>query len=392
MLDVSHTGVNVGEALAGVICEFDLMRSSDIAVVSDNAANMDVAAKASMLSPHIKCFAHTVNLACQKGVTVEGLKALLSKVRRIITFFHKSTTATAALKLHQNTDKQHKLVKDVSTRWNSTYEMLARYVEQHETVTKILSSSDFRNNVKGIIPLSPDDVSDLELVIKVLAPLKQITTIMFDTKVPTIPLILVFKMRIINALRAEDNDSEVVCSVKNAIWVNMEKRYTNLETQEFLYVATALDPRFKCLLDLPEVKREELYSKLAERAEVIDIQTESTVHDVTVATPTSPRAGSSSGSLPSLPRQPNLDENQNKLTEVLCEPVKKKAESVMEELLGDVYITNTDPAVSASEQARVEVEKYRSKKGGSIKICSTAFLFELQDIKQKVQASSAEQK
>ncbi|WAR07747.1 TRA1-like protein [Mya arenaria] len=55
MLDVSHTGVNVGEALAGVICEFDLMRSSGIAVVSDNAANMDVVAKAAMLSPHIKC-------------------------------------------------------------------------------------------------------------------------------------------------------------------------------------------------------------------------------------------------------------------------------------------------------------------------------------------------
>ncbi|WAR07746.1 ZBED1-like protein [Mya arenaria] len=250
--------------------------------------------------------------------------------------------------MYQNTDKQHKLVQDVSTRWNSTYEMLARYVEQHETVIKILSSSDFRKNVKGIVPLSPDDVSDLELVIKVLALLKQITTIMCDTKIPTIPLILVFKMRIINALRAEDNDSELVCSVKNAIRVNMEKRYTNLETEEFLYIATALDPRFKCLPDLPEVKREELYSKLADRAEVIDIQTESTGHDVTIATPTSPRAGSSSGSLPSLPRLPNLDENQNKLTE-------------------DVYITNTDPAVSASEQTRVEVEKYRSRKAAPLK-------------------------
>ncbi|XP_052799144.1 E3 SUMO-protein ligase ZBED1-like [Mya arenaria] len=71
MLDVSHTGVNVGEALAGVVAEFGLQRPSGTAVVTDNAANMDIAAKAAMLTPHVKCFAHTVNLACQKGVKVQ---------------------------------------------------------------------------------------------------------------------------------------------------------------------------------------------------------------------------------------------------------------------------------------------------------------------------------
>ncbi|XP_052778645.1 E3 SUMO-protein ligase ZBED1-like [Mya arenaria] len=125
MLDVSHTGVNVGEALAGVVAEFGLQRPSGTAVVTDNAANMDIAAKAAMLTPHVKCFAHTVNLACQKGVKVQEFQPLLTKVRRIVSFFHKSTTATALLKLNQK-NKELKLIQDVSTRWNSTYDMLQR--------------------------------------------------------------------------------------------------------------------------------------------------------------------------------------------------------------------------------------------------------------------------
>lgn len=37
-----------------------------IAVATDNARNMDTAVNESGLSPHIKCFAHTLNLAAQK--------------------------------------------------------------------------------------------------------------------------------------------------------------------------------------------------------------------------------------------------------------------------------------------------------------------------------------
>jgi len=97
MLDESHIGINVGEAFSSIIDEFDLQRPPDIAFVSDNAANMDIAAKIATLSSHVKCFAHTINLTYQNCVKGPELQNACSKVWQIVTFFHKLTTATATL-------------------------------------------------------------------------------------------------------------------------------------------------------------------------------------------------------------------------------------------------------------------------------------------------------
>ncbi|CAM4537067.1 unnamed protein product [Leuciscus chuanchicus] len=69
-----------------------------------NASNMDIAVRESGLHPHIKCLAHVVNLASKRGLAVSRIARLLGRVRRITTFFHKSTTATAVL-----TNKQTQL-------------------------------------------------------------------------------------------------------------------------------------------------------------------------------------------------------------------------------------------------------------------------------------------
>ncbi len=49
------------------------------------------------LSPHIKCFAHTLNLASQAGLNVSRVSRLLGRVRKVVAFFHRSVTATAVL-------------------------------------------------------------------------------------------------------------------------------------------------------------------------------------------------------------------------------------------------------------------------------------------------------
>ncbi|WAR31459.1 ZBED1-like protein [Mya arenaria] len=328
MLNVSHTRVNVGEALAGVVAEFGLQRPSGTAVVTDNAANMDIAAKAAMLTPHVKCFAHTVNLACQKGVKVQEFQPLLTKVRRIVSFFHKSTTATALLKLNQK-NKELKLIQDVSTRWNSTYDMLQRYVDEHEAITATLSSSELRKNAKGIVTLSPDEITDLEAVMCVLGPLKTITTIMCDARHPTISLVLVFKNKITSAMVISENDSDLIKAMKGAIRQDMTKRYTQVEVEEFMWMCTALDPRFRSLPDLSNA-----------------------------ATPST----STATALPALPGM--TDENANKVDlaiEVTTEPDQKRQKTGMEALLGDVYITHIEPGISTVECLYREVEKYRSE-------------------------------
>ena len=81
-LDVSHTGVNIGHVLQEAVTEWKLPTENEIVLVTDNASNMDIniVAKTADLHPHIGCFAHTVNLACQRGQKVSALGRLIRKV------------------------------------------------------------------------------------------------------------------------------------------------------------------------------------------------------------------------------------------------------------------------------------------------------------------------
>lgn len=58
-----------------------------IAIVTDNVRNMEVAVREAGLEPHIKYFAHTINLATQAGLGVPRVTRLLGRVRRVAAFF-----------------------------------------------------------------------------------------------------------------------------------------------------------------------------------------------------------------------------------------------------------------------------------------------------------------
>lgn len=62
--------------------------------------------------PHIRCVAHTLNLATQRGLQVPLMERLLGRIRRVVSFFHKSTTAMALLRSKQTILElpQHKLI------------------------------------------------------------------------------------------------------------------------------------------------------------------------------------------------------------------------------------------------------------------------------------------
>ncbi|KAF3856034.1 hypothetical protein F7725_016757 [Dissostichus mawsoni] len=62
----SHTGAHVAELLSRVVEEWQLS-DKDVVLVTDNASNMIAAAEFGKF-PHVKCFAHTLNLASQRAL------------------------------------------------------------------------------------------------------------------------------------------------------------------------------------------------------------------------------------------------------------------------------------------------------------------------------------
>ena len=88
---------------------------------------------------HIPCFAHTLNLVVSEAIkadaSVHGLK---KNCKQIVT-----TESTEKLKEIQGQlgIPDHKLIRGVETRWNSTYYMFQRITDQHQAVTTTLCLS-----------------------------------------------------------------------------------------------------------------------------------------------------------------------------------------------------------------------------------------------------------
>ena len=186
-LNSSHTADNLAEILTTAVEEWGLKKSQPIAITTDNASNIvsGINSISSEFSPHIRCFAHTLNLATQKAIKCQQVDRVAGRIRRIVSFFHKSSTATAIMESKQDLLElpKHKLIQDVSTRWNSTYDMFSRYIKQQPAVFATLLSKDVKKNLKDIV--SDDDLEAAGELILVLKPMKTLTTLMCDSKHPT---------------------------------------------------------------------------------------------------------------------------------------------------------------------------------------------------------------
>lgn len=95
-MHASHTGANISHLLSETLDEWNLT-DKDPVIVTDYAMNM-IRAVDMMELLHVGCFAHTLNLASQAAPKLPAISRLLSQVRCIFKFFHRSTTASYVMK------------------------------------------------------------------------------------------------------------------------------------------------------------------------------------------------------------------------------------------------------------------------------------------------------
>lgn len=224
----SHNANNLAEQLRRVARDWNI-KLSDTIVTTDNASNVVLAMEKCNLLCHVRCMAHVLNLSTQKGLKVNSLQRLLGRVRSVVGFFHRSAIASAILlkTLAQLELPQLKPVLDVSTRWNSTFDMLQRYIVIRPAILVALNHKDLRNNAQKDT-LNSQDVSDIEAVRDMLEIMKTSTNVLSSSTHATASLILPTKHTIITQLKescTDDNDSALVREVKCTIRNDLENRY-----------------------------------------------------------------------------------------------------------------------------------------------------------------------
>ena len=190
LLHASHTGVNIAAVLVGSLIEWEPWLPHQLQpIITDNAANMVVAVREASMAPHIACFAHTVNLAAQKPLDIPQVQRLQGPIRIVVSFLQKSTTATHLLSEKHKllSIPSHKLINDVKTRWNSTYDMVTRYVEQQWAIAATLQCPELQK--QSVHTLNNTDVILAQLLPTVLEPLKTVTVIMCNDHQPTLSMV-----------------------------------------------------------------------------------------------------------------------------------------------------------------------------------------------------------
>lgn len=126
----SHTSVYLKNILENILIEWNIADKC-VAIVHDNAANI-VGATRDMPYEAVCCFAHSLQLVVNKALEVPGFKVVIDKCSHIVGRFNHSNKAANYLTIKQNQLNlpNHKLIQSVKTRWNSTYYMIKRIIEQ----------------------------------------------------------------------------------------------------------------------------------------------------------------------------------------------------------------------------------------------------------------------
>ena len=235
-LPVSHTAENLAEALKEILSDWKIQDSKISCTTIDNAANVHKSLADVLQWPYLHCFGHTLNLAVKAGLAVTRISHVQAKCARVVSFFRRSSKAKYVL-----TEKQkalglpeHALLQDVCTRWNSTFDMMGRLLEQQAAVCAAV----IELKRMDLLP-SGDDLKLVENVIEVLKPFKDITKNVSGEKYTTVSLVKPLLHHLLTqSLKVKTEDPVSIQHMKAAMEENFRSRYNLISYFEWYVFLT----------------------------------------------------------------------------------------------------------------------------------------------------------
>ena len=196
-----------------------------------------------------------------------GVKSMIGRATKLISFFRKSPKAMGILRGHQvdhNGVPGCTLILGEKTRWSSYYNMLVRLMQQKRAIRCAEDDIDIATEYQP----NPNDWMLIPKVIRLLKPFSDAT---LDAEheyaciSDTIPLIkkIFYELNVIDEFGIGTMKTEMVVQM-NRYFRGQDPRvhFVDVEVSEVHAVATLLDPRYKTSGFMDKVKAEEAKVKL----------------------------------------------------------------------------------------------------------------------------------
>ena len=262
----SHTGLHTSKVILSILEDYKFKdkESSKFYAVTDSASNMKCAAKY-LKWPHIECFAHALhNTLCRAFKTTEGL---IEKCGKLVKYFRSSAQHSNLLLEMQK--KLHKpLIKlklNVATRWNSTFDMVSRIIDNKIVLVNLALEI---KDVNELI-FSTEEWEEIISLKDTLSPFYIITKLLCTACLPSISLLRPLILNIQeNLLQISPEDKRTIKLMKTDMKKDFQTRMHQYDdVEKLLDLSSLLDPRFKDLYFLSKEKKDHVYINLKEKYE-----------------------------------------------------------------------------------------------------------------------------
>ncbi|XP_077367138.1 E3 SUMO-protein ligase ZBED1-like [Festucalex cinctus] len=229
-----------------------------ITTIGTESAPTTTAAERLLQFQHMPCIAHILQRTITFSLAESGFNGTLIKCRKIVAHFKHSPENTEELYQEQSRlgQENEPLVKDVSTRWNSTLDMIARLLKNQEAVFTALDKQKHALNM-----LTPSEILQLQMLVTVLEPCRFVTELLGGKTYVTCSVVLPALCHLQHTMEVSGDDSDCIVKFKTAFTKELAQRAATLN-HDWLKMATVLDPRFKDLKCLKREERDEVWTRL----------------------------------------------------------------------------------------------------------------------------------
>ncbi|XP_032411367.1 zinc finger BED domain-containing protein 1-like isoform X1 [Xiphophorus hellerii] len=150
----------------------------------------------------------------------------------------------------------HMLIQDVSTRWNSTFHMLCRLLEQRWPITAALSDPALTPRGKHYLDLKPEHWNIIEEISKALQPFEEATVFLSGQDYVTLSALPQLVQSLKKSIQTQVFETAPAQSYQAEVMAQITTRWEGLfmcqpQSSNTVVLTAALDPRFKKLKFLP---------------------------------------------------------------------------------------------------------------------------------------------